>query len=79
MRNKCHECGHYNNQWVFSCQTCGNPNIFDIKMEPKTIKLMAEYYGITENTMYNILTAMQHDQVERAIEYVKSQTLNNEV
>ena len=40
---------------------------------PKTIKLMAEYYGITENTMYNILTAMPHDQVERAIEYVKGQ------
>jgi len=40
---------------------------------PKTIKLMAEYYGITENTMYNILTAMPHDQVEEAIEYVKNQ------
>ena len=34
---------------------------------------MAEYYGITENTMYNILTAMPHDQVERAIKYVKTQ------
>ena len=40
---------------------------------PKTIKLMAEYYGITENTMYNILTAMPHGKVERAIEYVKTQ------
>ena len=42
-------------------------------MEPKTIKLMAEYYGITENTMYNILTAMPHDKVEDSIKYVENQ------
>ena len=34
---------------------------------------MAEYYGITENTMYNILTAMPHDKVEDSIKYVENQ------